>query len=112
MDFLELEEEAELKIAESKTAEIQLTGDIPESIEENELQDTLSQLSAASRGAESQRVTYWVHNGSVVENSNQGQLNIGDVDPSACSSVHPAPTDISLQVNPEGVLSMMLIPMT
>ena len=77
----ELEEEAR-RIGEAKIAEIQLTDDLPGSTEEKELKDTLSQLRAASRGAESQRVTDWVHNGSV-ENSTQSQHYVADADPSA-----------------------------
>ena len=82
LEVLELGEEARRRIAEPKIAETQLTDDLSESTEENELRKTLSQLSATSRRAGSQRVTVWVHNGSVVENSNKSQLNVAVSDPS------------------------------
>ena len=67
---VDFEEEARRRIAEAK---IQLIDDLPDSNGNNELKHTLSQLRVASRGAESQRVKDWVHNGSV-ENCNQNQL--------------------------------------
>ena len=45
LEVLELEEEAKRRITGAKIAEILLTDDLPESIEENELKDTLSQPS-------------------------------------------------------------------
>ena len=48
MEVLEFEEEAKRRIAEAKIAEIQLTEDVPETIEENELKNTLSQPSVES----------------------------------------------------------------
>ena len=80
-----------------------MTNGLPESIEENELKDTLSPPMSASRGAGSQRMKDWIHNCSGVENSNQSPLNVADADPSACASVHPTPMGISLPVNSEGV---------
>ena len=68
------------------------------------MKDTFSQLSAASRGFDSQKVTNWAHSGSVVENSNHSQLNVVDAGPSACVSVHLTPMGTSLPVNPEGVI--------
>ena len=102
LEVLELEEEATRRIAEVKIVEIQLTDDQPESNEEIDLEDTLSQLSTANRGAESQKVTDWVHGGSV-ENSNQSQLNVADADPSACAFLHPTPMNTSFLVNSQGV---------
>ena len=101
MEVLELEEEAKRRIAEAKIAKIQLTDDLPESIEENELKDTLSLLSEASLGVESQKVTDWVNNRSV-ENSNKSQPHGVDANPSACASVHPTPMSTSFLVNSEG----------
>ena len=75
MEVLELEEESRQRIAEARTTKIQLTVDLSE---ENELKHILCQPSTASRGAESQRVTDWVHNCSVVENSNQSQMVVAD----------------------------------
>ena len=103
MEVLELAEEALRTIAETKTADIQLTDNLPESIEENELKDTLSQLNAAGRGTRSRRVRDWVHHGSV-EICKQNQLsNVADAYPSARVSVHPTPKGTSMPVNPEGV---------
>ena len=104
MEVLELEEEARRRIAGAQIAELQSNDYMSESTEESELKDTLSKLSTASRGVELQRVTDWVHNGSVVENNNQSHLNVADADPTACNSVHPTPMGISLPVNPEGVV--------
>ena len=83
LDVLEIEKEAERRVAVIKLAEIQLTEELPESTEEKELKDTLSQLSATSRGVESRSVKDCVHNGSVNENSNKCQLKVFDADPSA-----------------------------
>ena len=102
MEVLEPEEEAKRRIVEAKVVEIHLTDDLIESIEENELKDTLSQISAASCGTESQRVTDWVQNGSV-ENSNKSQPIVADADPRACASVHSAPMSTSFLVNPDVV---------
>ena len=86
----ELEKEARRRNAGAKRAEIQLTDDLSESANENKLKGTFSQLSAASCGAESQRLTDWLPNGSV-DNSNQSRLNVAAADPSACASVYPTP---------------------
>ena len=104
LEVLEIKEEVRSRIVDAKLTKIQLTDDMSESTEENELKDTLSQLSAASRGTESQRVTDRVHKGAVVENRNQSQINVADADPTACASVQPTTMGISLLVNPEGVV--------
>ena len=49
MEVLELGEEPERRTAEAKIAQIQLNDDLPESLEENELKNTLSQPSAANK---------------------------------------------------------------
>ena len=95
-------EEARRRIAEAKIAEVQLTDDRLESNGNNELKNTITRLGAASRGAESQGVTDWLHNGSV-KRSSQSQLNVADTDPHACASVDATPMGTSLSVNPEGV---------
>ena len=104
LDVLETEKEAERRVAVIKLAKIQLTEELPESTEEKEFKDTLSQLRATSRGVESWRVTDCVHNSSVNENSNKCQLKVFVADPNACTAVHPAPMCISFPVNPEGVI--------
>ena len=78
MQVLDLKEEARRRMIEAKFTKIQLTDDQSESNEENELKDTLSQHSEAFRVIESQRALIWVHSGSMVENSNQSQLNDAD----------------------------------
>ena len=75
MQVLELKDEARRRTTGAKTAKIQLTDDLSEINEENELQDTLSQHSEACRVNESQRAPIWVHSNSIVDNSNQSQLN-------------------------------------
>ena len=66
------------------------------------MKHNLSQLGAASHGAESQRLTDWVYNGSV-QNNIQSQKNFTDSDPRACAFVHLLPMTSSLLVNTEGV---------
>ena len=89
-------------MSEAKIAEIQLSVDLSESTEENELKNTLSQLSGENRGAEYQIVTDWLPNSSV-DNTNQSQLNVTDADPNACASVQQTPMGIFVSDNPVGV---------
>ena len=80
MQVPDLAEKARRRMTEAKTAKIQLTDDLSEIKAENDLKDTLSQPNEACRVVESQRVTNWVHYDSIVEISNQSQLNDADVD--------------------------------
>ena len=75
---------------------------MPESNGNNEVKQTFSRLSTAIFGAEFQRVTGWVHNGSV-ENTNRSQLKVGDAEPHACASVHPFSMGPSLSFDPQEV---------
>ena len=111
LEVFELVEEGRRRILGAKFTKTQLTHDLFESTEENELKNVLSQLSTASPEAESQKVTDWVHNG-LVENKNQSQLKVAVADPSACAFVHPTPMGFSFAVNPEGELSILLFSMT
>ena len=62
-EVIELKEDVIRRITGANLDERKLAEVLSESTEENELKDTLAQVSAASCGAESQRVTDWEHNG-------------------------------------------------
>ena len=62
LQLLTLEEENRKKLVEASLAELELFDDVSEA---SDLHETLSRLSAASRGRETERVDEWVNKASV-----------------------------------------------